>query len=232
MKYFGNGLSELHKQLRETIRKPHKLDETKRLFLELHSKLHLSAVTGTEENEVDKLLHDLLPCEYRIMPTSKDETIAWVLWHIARIEDLTMNILVANGGQVFNDEWKKQICSPITDTGNALTDDEIMELSRLLNTEKLLAYRSVVGQKTCDTIRALSADDLRRKVSPQGLEAIKQTGGVTGQEESCWLLDFWGSKDVARLLLIPPTRHVIMHLNDCCRWKAHIRGEKKCFRKA
>lgn len=30
------------------------------------------------------------------MPTLKDETIAWVLWHIARIEDLIMGILVAD----------------------------------------------------------------------------------------------------------------------------------------
>ncbi|MDR1547029.1 MAG: hypothetical protein LBT06_00340 [Hungatella sp.] len=27
--------------------------------------------------------------EYAIMPTGKEETMAWVLWHIARIEDLT-----------------------------------------------------------------------------------------------------------------------------------------------
>jgi hypothetical protein len=31
------------------------------------------------------------------MPSSKDETIAWVLWYIARIEDLTINILIHNG---------------------------------------------------------------------------------------------------------------------------------------
>ena len=44
--------------------------------------------------------------EYAVMPTSKDETIAWVLWHIARVEDLTMNILAAWDKQVFYQEWK------------------------------------------------------------------------------------------------------------------------------
>lgn len=230
MKYFGNGLSELHKELNAIIRKPDKLDEAKQLFFELHSKLHLSSITGTEQNEVDILLSDLAPHEYCIMPTTKDETIAWVLWHIARIEDLTMGILVAGSKQLFDSEWQKQINAPITDTGNALSDDEIMELSGQLDIERLIAYRNTVGQRTCDIVKSLSADDMKRKVSLQGLEAVKEAGGVTDQEGSLYLLDFWGKKDVAGLLLMPPTRHVIGHLNDCCKWKQYIRESKKLFR--
>lgn len=94
MKYFGNGLSELHKELNTIIRKADKLEEAKTLFFELHSKLHVSSMTGAEQNETDSLLGDLMPSEYRIMPTSKDETIAWVLWHIARIEDRPWEFLL------------------------------------------------------------------------------------------------------------------------------------------
>lgn len=230
MKYFGNGLSEQHKVLNSVIRKPDKVETAKQLFLDLHAKLHLSAVSNTEQNEVDILLKDLAPHEYGRMPTSKDETIAWVLWHIARIEDMTMNILVADSVQLFDDEWKKQLNAPISDTGNALSDNEIMDLSCRLNIEKLISYRNAVGARTRDIVKALSANDMKRKVSAQGLEAIKQVGGVTEQEDSLWLLDFWGKKDVAGLLLMPPTRHVIMHLNDCSKWKLHIRKGKKCFR--
>lgn len=229
MKSFGHGLSELHKELNGIIRKPDKSEEAKCLFLALHSKLHLSSISQTEQNEVDSLLSDLSRNEYNIMPTSKDETIAWVLWHIARIEDLTMGILAANGEQLFNDEWKSALCSPITDTGNALSDDEIIELSRCLNIEKLIAYRNAVGKKTRDIVNSLSFDDMKRKVSLSGLERVREAGGLTDQEDSIWLLDFWGRKDVAGLLLMPPTRHVIMHLNDCCKWKKHIRENKKCY---
>lgn len=231
MKYFGNGLSELHKKLNAVIRNPNKLTEAKQLFFELHSKLHLSAVTGTEHNEVDSLLKDLTVDEYKIMTTSKDETIAWILWHIARIEDLTMGILVADGAQLFDNQWKKRLNVPIVDTGNALSDDEIMDLSSQLNMEELIAYRNAVGQRTHEIVASLSAEDMKRKISMQGLEAIKQTGGVTSHENSKWLLDFWGKKDVSGLLLMPPTRHVMLHLNDCCKWKQHIRNNKKCFRR-
>lgn len=197
MKYFGSGLSELHKELNTIIRKPDKLADAKQLFFELHSKLHLSSMTGTEKNNVDYLLNDLVPGEYNIMPTSNDETIAWALWHIARIEDLTMGILVADGNLLFNDEWKRQLNVSISDTGNALSDDEIMELSRQLNSKELISYRNAVGQRTRDIVRSLSANEMKRTVFLHGLESVMHAGGVTSDENSLWLLDFWGKKDVA-----------------------------------
>ena len=230
MKYFGTELSEQHKNLSAIIRNENKCEDAKCLFLQLHSMLHSSSVSGSAQNEVDALLNDLEPQEYRTMVTAKSETIAWVLWHISRIEDLTMSILVANGEQLFNGEVKERLNATITDTGNALTDDEIIELSRQLNIGRLLEYRNAVGQKTRTIVESLSAEDMKRRVSTQGIEIIKQTGGVTNQESSLWLLDYWGGKDVAGLLLMPPTRHLIMHINDCCRWKQHMRAGHKCFR--
>ncbi len=230
MKYFGNGLGELHKELNAIIRKGERLEEAKGLFFELHPGLYLSSMEGTGKNETDRLPEDVMPYEYGIMPTSKDETIAWVLWHIARIEDLTMGILVAGDGQLFDTGWNRRITPPVSDTGNALSDDGIMQLSSQLNIEELISYRNAVGQRTRNIVKSLSADDMKRKVSPQGLEAVRLVGGVVNEENSLWLLDFWGKKDVAGLLLMPPTRHVLLHLNDCCKWKLHIREGKKCFR--
>lgn len=230
MKYFGHGLSEQHKELNSIIRKSSETQRSKDLFLQIHAKLHPSVVSDTDRNEVDNLLCDLKQNEYAVMPTRKDETIAWVLWHIARIEDLTMNILVAREEQVFNQDWRERLNSRITDTGNALTDDEIMELSRTINTEQLICYRNAVAHKTRDIIRSLSAADLKRRVRQDDIDKILSVGGVTQQENSIWLLDFWGKKDVAGILLMPPARHVMLHLNDCCKWKEFIRTKKTFFR--
>jgi len=229
MKYFGSGLSELHKELSSVIYDRSKWNDARRLFLDLHSKLHLASASDTGANEVDELIGDLTPGEYRVMATSKDETIAWVIWHISRIEDLTMNILVAESDQLFDDKWRASLDASISDTGNALNDGEIMELSRRVNIENLLKYRNAVGRKTREIVASLSADDMRRNVSARGLDIIRRTGGVTDQPESLWLLDYWGKKDVAGLLLMPPTRHLIMHLNDCGKWKQQIRSGKKCY---
>lgn len=76
------------------------------------------------------------------MPTIKDETMAWAFWHIARIEDLTMNILVAGQEQVFDPAWKLRMNATILDTGNALNDEEILRLSKSLHIQELLNYRN------------------------------------------------------------------------------------------
>lgn len=230
MKYFGEGLSEKHKELNRVIRKADKIEQAKELFLEIHAKLHLSAISNTPRNETDKLLEDLSVSEYAIMPTSKDETIAWVLWHIARIEDLTIAVLVAEEEQLFNDTWKQRMNAPITDTGNALSDDEIMHLSKSLVMEEVLHYRNEVGKRTRQIVMNLAPGDMKHNVPSQGLEKILREGGVTKQKESLWLLDYWGQKDTAGLLLMPPTRHVILHLNDCCKWKEFFRTKKNFYR--
>lgn len=230
MKYFGAGLSDAHKALNKIIRKEDQLEEAKTLFLDIHKKLHLSNISEGEENETDNLIGDLKEWEYAVMPTSKDETIAWVLWHTARIEDLTMGILTAGEDQIFNDTWRRNMNAPVTDTGNAMSDDEIMELSKSLRIEELLQYRSAVGTRTRQIVERLNPEDMTRKVSLKLLDKVRLEGGVTEAEESSWLLDFWGKKDVAGLLLMPPTRHVMLHLNDCCKWKEAIRTKKKFFR--
>jgi hypothetical protein len=229
MKYFGEGLSEKHKELNRIIRKKDKIEPTKELFLEIHEKLHLSSIYSGKKNKVDSLIDGLETSQYSIMPTSMDETIAWALWHIARIEDLTMNLLVADQDQLFNEEWKVKMNSSITDTANALSDEEIMKHSKNLNKQELLHYRNAVGLRTKEIIQNLTATDLLRTISKAGLDKILAEGGVTTQQDSIWLLDFWGNKDVAGILLMPPTRHVMLHLNDCCKWKEMINTKKKFY---
>lgn len=230
MKYFGEGLSEKHKELQSILYKKDKIEQSKELFLDIHAKLHLSEISQTNRNEIDDLLQDLESQEFGIMPTSKDETIAWVIWHIARIEDLTMNFLVAKRQQVFNELWQNEINVKITDTANALNDDGIMDLSKNINCKKLLEYRNEVGKRTREIVKSLKTEDMKRKVAAEDLQKIYKAGGVTFQEESYWLLDFWGKKDIGGILLMPPTRHEMLHLNDCVKWKQQIRTRKKFFR--
>ncbi|HGL4358147.1 hypothetical protein [Clostridioides difficile] len=94
----------------------------------------------------------------------------------------------------------------------------------------MLCYRNEVAKNTIEVVKDLKAEDMKRKVSPIDLERILVTGGVIKHEDSIWLLDFWGNKDIAGILLMPPTRHVILHLNDCCKWKEYFCTKKKFYR--
>lgn len=141
-----------------------------------------------------------------------------------------MNVLAAQREQVFDNSWKDRLKVSITDTGNALSDDEIMYLGKSIDIENLLCYRNEVAKRTRKIVRNLKAEDMTRAVASADLEKILSLGGVTEDEDSIWLLDFWGKKDVAGLLLMPPTRHVMLHLNSCCKWKEQSQTKKNFYR--
>ena len=206
--------------LKELLNDKNKTDEALRLCLELHSLVHSSEVSKTNTATYDDILWDNLSEQtFRVFSDKKKTSIAWNLWHITRIEDITANILIANGNQVLDGSWLKKLNTNIHDTGNAMSDQEIINFSNQINMQELRNYRTSVGKKTQEIIRNIKACDLKRKMNHSQLDRIINEGGVLKVEGSIWLIDFWGKKNVAGILLMPITRHQIVHLNDALRIK-------------
>jgi hypothetical protein len=204
------------KVLKEILLKSDKFDEAIKLCLEQHAMVHLSKMS--EINAVifeDELRKGLDEATIRTSINEKKRTIAYGLWHSTRIEDITMNILVADGKQVINtDNWLGKMDVPICDTGNVMTDDKIMEFSQTINLKELRDYRIAVGRKTREIILKLSPADLKREIEPQRLQRVLDEGAVLNVESANWLIEFWGKKNVAGILLMPVTRHHIVHINE------------------
>ncbi|SHK79677.1 DinB superfamily protein [Anaerocolumna jejuensis DSM 15929] len=210
-------------RLKELLAKPEKFEEAKELCLQLHSIVHSSEITpGIEPTLLDEVWEGLTEKAFLIMPTVKDVTVAWNIWHITRIEDITANILIGEREQVLDEEWLERLGVRVRDTGNAMTDEEILALSRQLVREELKSYRDAVGVRTKEIINNLTSPDLKRKVKGESIARILKEGGVTEQEDSIWLLDFWGKKNVAGIILMPITRHQAGHLNDCIKLKKKL----------
>ncbi|WOO38517.1 DinB family protein [Anaerocolumna sp. AGMB13020] len=210
-------------ELKELITKTEKFSEAMELCLYLHGIVHSSELSdNSKASYYDELMNGLTKEAFTTMPTIKDVTIAWNLWHITRIEDLTSNILIKEEEQVLNEEWLNRLFVTVTDTGNAMTDGEILDLSNSIDMEELKNYRKAVGARTRSIIKGLTPEDLKRKVKPESIDRILKEGGVTQHPDSLWLLDFWGRKNVAGILLMPITRHQIGHLNDSMKLKQKL----------
>lgn len=220
MKYFGDTLSEQHKALSAIIKKKDKLEEAKAAFLTLHAELNCGCVSDSGENDVDRLLSGISDVDFVKIGAKNEESAAWVIWHLARIEDMTMNILVAGGNQLFDDNWQKKIGANRKDTGNAMNTEDIISFGSVIDRAELMNYRNTVARNTREIVKKLSAEDMKRRVSAEGIAKIKAEGGV--DDNALGLLDYWGGKDVAGLLLMPPTRHVILHLNAVGKWKENF----------
>lgn len=212
------------KKMNELIKKENTFEAGKKLFMALHASVHFSVQSGL--TILDKLWDGLEKSALGIMPTEKDVTIAWNIWHITRIEDLTANILISGGEQILNDQWLKKIRTSVTDTGNAMTDDEIISFSREIDPCELRNYRVAVGERTKSILSGLNFKDMEKKFDKKALAEILRVGGVTEHPDSIWLLDFWGNKSISGIIKMPLTRHQIVHINDSFRLKDTILKRK------
>jgi hypothetical protein len=192
------------------------------LFFSQHSLLHAAemAQTGFTTFE-DEIWDGLSNSAARLIPKGAEHSIAWNFWHLARIEDVTMNLLVAGSAQLFEQEgWLSRLNVTNRDTGNAMDPLRIAEISARVDLGVLRAYRTAVGRRTREIVLALQPGDLKKKVDPGRLQRVLAEGAV--EAAAMGLIEYWGGRTVAGLLLMPPTRHNFVHLNEMLRLKKKL----------
>ncbi len=138
--------------------------------------------------------------------------LCWQIWHTYRIEDLVTNLIMTNGEQIFNLQWQRRIGSPITDTGNALEQEEAMEFGRRLDVRALREYGVAVGKNTRAIVERLTLEEVRSMAPEEWVMRVYEEGGVTSDLRSVWLLVFWGRLTRGGMILTPLTNHHMMHL--------------------
>ena len=225
-----NGYNAQIDKLRKCIKSSRSFESAIELALEIHAITHTSMVSSSNiPTFCDNLLDGLVDSDFSVMPTSKDDTIAWHLWHIARIEDLVGNLLVAEQSQILNDEWLEKLRINVRDTGNAMSDAQIMDFSKQVNKQELINYRNTVGRQTRTLLKSLTPDDLKRKPGTESLARLISEGGLLEVKNSIWLLNFWGRHTVAGLIVLPLTRHHMMHLPESLAIKQFIHNHGTPF---
>ncbi|MGD0708760.1 MAG: DinB family protein [Anaerolineaceae bacterium] len=192
------------------------------LFLSQHAMVHASAMSEDGLYSFDdKLWEGIGDDAARRIPPKGEHSIAWMIWHTARIEDMAMNVLVAGGRQVFDDgDWGKRLNVPVRNTGNDMDAEAIARLSAEIDVAALKAYRMAVGRRTREIVARLTPEETHQKVSSSRLQQLKEDGSVL--ESAQWLLDYWSGLTTAGLLLMPPTRHNFVHLNEAQKVKRKV----------
>jgi hypothetical protein len=129
-----------------------------------------------------------------------------------------MNLLVAGSPQILNqDNWLGLMKIKVRDTGNAMDKDDVSKFSTAINIEALRAYRLAVGRRTREIIKKLRPETLMEKVEPARLERVMAERAVV--EAASGIVDYWGGRNIAGLLLMPATRHNLIHLNEALQLK-------------
>jgi hydroxypyruvate isomerase len=217
--YYRKILNKQQTELRKIMMSFDQHDRAIELFLKQHAMLHSAkmAQSGLWSFE-DEVLKDMTEERIRCIPQNCEHSVAWCIWHIARIEDVTMNILVGGNPQVISqDKWLERMNIKFCDTGNSIDDESMAELSETIDIKVLRKYRIAVGQKTREIVKHLQVESLKQRVDTLRIQKVRDEGAVV--EAASGIVDYWNKRNIAGLLLMPPTRHCIIHLNEALRLK-------------
>jgi DinB superfamily len=186
------------------------------LFLRQHAITHSVAMVGADECEwsfQDALLEGISEEQLRLQAQPGTNTVAWLIWHMARTEDVAMNLLVAGRPQVLQEEdWPGRLKLSRSDIGTGAADEEVADISAKLDIPALLAYRLAVGRRTREIVRTLRPEELAEPVPAARIDELLSVGALLDDAHD--LAAFWRGKSKAYLLAMPATGHSLAHLGE------------------
>lgn len=200
----------------EMSKKNASLDHVRELMVDLHGFTQCSSVSGHKSSLYDELWSKKEQTVFTAFSEKNLYSVAWHLWHAARIEDITCSYFICGEEEIFDSgNFQNRLKIPFRHTGVSLDYIQMTELNRTADLECLHEYRCLVGERTQKVFKTLTFERLKEKVSPSALVRIAELGSVAPEDE--WLLDFWGKKKLFGIVTMPLTRHLLVHLNSALR---------------
>jgi hypothetical protein len=153
------------------------------LFLDQHAIVHSAAVGGNKTSAAERTFAGLTDEQMRMRPREDLNSLAWLMWHIARVEDVLVNPVLAGRPQVFDDAWMTRLGISRRDIGTGMTSPEVTELTRQIELGALREYRDAVGRRTREIVGAFKAQDWEGQVPAEPVERVAAEGAFGARRE-------------------------------------------------
>jgi len=125
-------------------------------FLLHHNRLYfepsgiLNRISGLSDQQLRLCQHNL-------------NSIAWILWHMTRCEDVAINRIIFDQEQVLDtDNFASRLKVSRRDIGTSMTINEVINLSNQIDINSLLNYITAVATKTQKVIQELPSEHLNQ----------------------------------------------------------------------
>jgi hypothetical protein len=200
------------------------------LFLQQHAAVHAACISAVPEASgtpcwslYDEVLAGLTDQQIKTVPRSGMNSIAWLLWHITRIEDLSINFLVFEQPQVLlsaTAAWLPRLGLASPDVGASMNEAEVLELSDRICVPALKEYREAVGRSTRAGVGRLQAAQLKQVIPDVAIQQLRDEGSISRKGE--WLAEYYTGRTRGFFLTRTATSHNFIHLNEAGRVRAKL----------
>ena len=148
------------------------------LFLQQHAAVHSVAVGGNKMSMAERTFGGLTDAQMRVRPREDLNSLAWLMFHISRAEDVFVNTLLAGRPQVLDDARAKRLGITRRDFGFGMSSAEVSDLTQQVDVAALREYRDAVGQRTREVVDAFKAPDWHGTIEAQTVERAVADGSL------------------------------------------------------
>ena len=133
------------------------------------------------------------PEKMRQRPHPKVNSIAWILWHMARVEDAGLNRFVTDGIQVFDEgPWMERMQLPWRHHGSEMNLAEVDKLSEQIDLSALHDYSLAVQARTREIVPTLALSDLSMGMEEPHLRQIIVDEGLAHSNPEGFIQNYLG----------------------------------------
>ncbi len=154
------------------------------MFLDQHAAVHSAAVGGNKMSVAERTFGGVTDEQMRVRPREDLNSLAWLMWHIARAEDVFLNAILAGKPQLFEDGWGSRLGVIRRDFGIGMTSTEVTELTKTIDLAALRDYRDAVGRRTRDVVGGFKDQDWQGTVSVEAVERAAAQGAFGTRTEA------------------------------------------------
>jgi len=150
--------------------------------------------------------------QMRQRPHPNVNSIAWILWHMARVEDAGLNRFVVDRTQVLDESpWMERMKIPWRHHGSEMSLAEVEMLSEQIDLAALHDYSLAVQARTRMIVNALALPDLDAVMEEDRLRQIMVNEGLAHSQAEGFIKNYLGwskSKCLMTFGLTHPFQHI------------------------
>jgi hypothetical protein len=139
-------------------------------------------------------------------------SIAWILWHLARVEDSGLNRFVVDRPQVLDEgEWMQRMNVPWRHNGGGMNFEEVDDLSRRIDLPAMHDYSRAVQVRTRELLSQVARMDLDETLQPERARMIVIDEGLAhsnAAELAQWYTGWSRGRCLMTFGLTHPYQHV------------------------
>jgi uncharacterized damage-inducible protein DinB len=180
--------------------------EWAQLFLQRYDVLCTFYLDGVWETAPEDLM--------RQRPHARVNSIAWNLWHMARVEDAGLNRFVVDRPQVLDDgQWMRHMNVPWRHQGTGMTFAEVDDLNQRIHLPALRDYVRAVQDRTRAVVLQLTLDELAAMVRAERIRAVVVDEGLA-HSQADGLIQTYSGWNKGRCLMNFCLTHSYQHVGE------------------